>query len=36
MGAGGRNIFRATAEVKTGRQKILIVMVRQRRPVSRV
>lgn len=35
-GAGGRNIFRATAEVKTGRQKILIVIVRQRRPISRV
>ena len=35
-GAGGRNIFRATAEVKTRRQKILIVIVRQRRPISRV
>lgn len=36
-GAAGRNISKAaTAEVKTGRQKILIVIVSQRRPISRV
>lgn len=36
-GAGRRNISRAArAEVKTGRQKILIVIVSQRRPISRV
>lgn len=34
---GGRNIFRAaTAEVKTESQKILIVIVSPRRPISGV